>query len=113
MKKISLLLMLIGGMTLSAQVSVVPRDTNLFYYWWYEDLIADTAQMILPTLLSDVSTGDSGRWTDPLEQPLTICGEAAKYFYTDTALSVLGIRLCSYHYKYNWSPTREWLDTTY
>lgn len=113
MKKLSLLLMLIGGLSLSAQVPVVPRDTNLFYYWWYEDLIADTAQMILPTLLSNVSTGDSGRWTDPLEQPFTICGDVAKYFYTDTALSVLGIRLCSYHYKYNWSPTREMLDTTF
>lgn len=114
MKKISLLLMLIGGMTLSAQVSVVPRDTNLFYYWWYEDLIADTGQLILTDLVSQVTTGDSnGRWVDPMEQPLTICGEAAKYFYTDTALSILGIRLCSYHYKGNWSPTREWLDTTY
>ena len=38
--------MLIGGLTLSAQVPIVPRDTNLFYDWWYEDLITDTAQRI-------------------------------------------------------------------
>ena len=46
MKRISLLLMLIGGLTLSAQVPILPRDTNLFYDWWYEDLITDTAQRI-------------------------------------------------------------------
>ena len=96
MKRISLLLMLIGGLTLSAQVPIVPRDTNLFYDWWYEDLITDTAQRINTDIFTNISVGD-GTWSEAMMQPdnRLICGEVAKYFYTDTALTILGIRFCS------------------
>ena len=60
--------MLIGGLTLSAQVPILPRDTNLFYDWWYEDLITDTAQRINTDFFTHSNPGHNLSWLGPMMQ---------------------------------------------
>lgn len=113
MKKTIILvaLMLLGDMRLSAQAPILPLDTNLYYdWWWYDDLMSDTAQYIYTNVADGSYTGDSnydasghdvgfvrrGFWhyQAVIGGGTFYCGELAKYFHTDTALSILGIRVC-------------------
>ena len=62
MKKTIILvaLMLLGDMRLSAQAPILPLDTNLYYdWWWYDDLMSDTAQYIYFNIADASYTGDS------------------------------------------------------
>ena len=62
MKKTIILvaLMLLGDMRLSAQAPILPLDTNLYYdWWWYDDLMSDTAQYIYTNVADGSYTGDS------------------------------------------------------
>ena len=62
MKKTIILvaLMLLVDMRLSAQAPILPLDTNLYYdWWWYDDLMSDTAQYIYFNIADASYTGDS------------------------------------------------------
>ena len=111
MKKITIfvaIIVFLSGMNTSAQVPILPHDTNLYYdWWWYDDLISDTAQGLFVNEIEGVHTGDSGsysciypvcpgKWFEGDSQHIIHCGELAKYFYTDTAdmVSVTGTDRC-------------------
>lgn len=90
---------------LSAQV-LEPRDTNLFYYWWYEDLISDSAQKVYFSETDEgymcQATYGGNSWF-PWGSTY-YCAEAAQYLFTDSALSILGLRVC------NMTMDDDWLE---
>ena len=104
MKKACLFLSIaLGALALSAQVPEHPRDTNLFYYWWYEDIIANDSQRIYISLTSDCYMYEDSVWFTRTS-PNTSCHEAAMYMYTDTPLPILGIRICGLSMMGEWPP---------
>ena len=81
MKKIAFIVLLIVGWTgVHGQDTLIPRDSNLFYTWWYESLAADTESTI--TLATFVFGGSS---------PSDYISELALRFETDTALDIVGV----------------------
>ncbi|MBR1835000.1 MAG: T9SS type A sorting domain-containing protein [Bacteroidales bacterium] len=96
MKKTLLsIIMTIGILSSNAQVMepFSPRDSNLFYQWWYEDLLADSISLYFDNMggMCPTHTYCLNEWPEPY--PPLMCGEAAQFMYTDTALQILGIRV--------------------
>lgn len=97
MKKTLLsIIMTIGILSSNAQVMepFFPRDSNLFYQWWYEDLLADSISLYFSSngIMNPTATYSINIWTRDYTMG---CAEAAHYMYTDTALQILGIRVVS------------------
>ena len=98
MKKTLLTLMLsVCAMCLQGQDTLVPRDTNLFYNWWYEDYVAADSDVFLkcdPFHYLDVYSGLAG------------LHEVALRFETDSPIDILGISFPagSYHDRFGLSP---------
>ena len=87
-KTLVLFSILVVGQMVSAQVTIYPRDTSLYYYWWYEDLISDSTQRVWFDRLSSF-------YVYPQSTPMVALAEVAQYLYTDTTLDILGVRVCS------------------
>ena len=83
MKK-TLLTFLLSACTLclQGQDTLVPRDTNLFYNWWYEDYVAADSDVFLRT---------DPLWDIDLYWGQATLIEVAIRFETDTPIDILGI----------------------
>ena len=101
MKKIIFLFALMGTALLNAQemTPLYPRDSNLFYQWWNEEMLADSNCIELSfDMCQAVTYGMHLRWKLPIsEDPLGVitCAEVAQCMHTDTTLNILGIRVCN------------------
>lgn len=92
MKKIMLTIMMMTGIaSISAQVMepLVPRDSNLFYQWGYEEILADSITLYL----NDMGASSSYGFHPWNVEWLVACGEIAEYMYTDTTMAILGVRI--------------------
>ena len=84
MKKTLLTILLSAcAMCLQGQDTLVPRDTNLFYNWWYEDYVAADSDVFLRI--------DNYTDVDIPKDGIETLFEVALRFETDTPIDILGI----------------------